>query len=104
MLSICKILLEVNNNQYYTLKMVKQIPLNIFKKAAKKCKEYNNYQEYLLWANSYIPNWFKDDPKFKSKMFLFDWGNGDYCLYDIISKKILDYNHETDKFEKTQWN
>ena len=81
-----------------------QIPLNIFNKAKDESGEYRNYSEYLQYVKRELNNsWFKNIKIPNTYKLLFAYGNGDYLFFDIKSKKFYDFNHETLKFEPSQY-
>lgn len=100
-------MLSVRNlfeNNVYHIEKVKQIPNDIFDLANEKNKNFSNHEEYLKWSNEQVDSILKfsklKKDNFKNKLIIYAYGNGDYCIYDIKNEDILDYNHETDKFEE----
>lgn len=85
------------------MKKTKQIPDEIFNLANEKNDGFTNHQEFLTWSLKQVDSILKysklTKEDFKDKLIIYAYGNGDFIVYDINDNKLLDYSHETDRFE-----
>ena len=105
-----KPLFEMRSSNLITMKMINSIPNTIFNNARRKSGEYRTRQEFFNYASQTIEEIIRWNPRKLTPIVqtqkiipLFDWGNGDICCYSLASNKLLDFDHNNQRFVPSQW-